>query len=316
MRTLLKAHPDDAYVKSLTERYRLAGSEPQSHILSREIWLRSSDGSKHEFAPGDSLHDSFVGMQSWLSQKMPDVWSICALAAPIHNELPQQLLSQLVQSCWQMTLAERASVAKILKHPIVVTPTPESALAALLEKIEQNGYPDTAVDHLPSDFSNIANISFAWRRNAPVFAGDYDVYIQQPFNKRPRLDSLQSLILKAHPDRGRRAFIVTSSPSVLNDLDESFSTHEQVISACNDHLYAILLPLADCVSKGLQRFLEESVKILSQMVRGCSSLMSFRQRATLMSLPGAPWPRKPFWVESAIPTPSPGNYAGCRQPML
>ncbi|KAL1588154.1 hypothetical protein WHR41_03181 [Cladosporium halotolerans] len=278
----LQEHPKSPEWKPLIDRYRMAGSKPQGKILSRLTLLRSPKEDRLVFKSHDSLHACLADAQDWLMQTTSDGLYICAATAPSRDDLPHQLLFCLAQDCWQLTQVEMASVTKLLEQPFLRPPTPATALAERMRLRIQIEHSDESHENPLPAFDALINISLGWRRYAPEYKGDFEVYIQQPFNRRPRLESLEVLCLESRSDSRRLTLWLASSEGLLNGLSRAFTARRSLSLNCASHLYALLLPIADCIYDDLHVFLNTCVVTLTEMeIKGRESPSGWKIRYLL-----------------------------------
>lgn len=137
------------------------------------------------------------------------------------NGILPLLCPYLLRSHWQIS-DEWAQLCAMVKQPKLPASLPVATLSTAVERL-RNMSTDTTTSYrkpevLADTFDGTIKLTFRWRRESPRYVGDIDIYIRQPFNRFPELDTIQLLVLNAQEPQERRAVMACSSSDLTNRI--------------------------------------------------------------------------------------------------
>lgn len=143
-------------------------------------------------------------------------------------------------------------------------PTKRSMLRSDISKSNDN-----EASRLPESWSKTIFLRLRWKREAPVYSNGLHFFTFQPFDRRPRLDSLQLLITQGQTHVQRRAFFVASSPGLLARLNKGLASSricDNTVVGTDAQICMMVFSMCNCLFSDTLEYLSQSLLESERMV--------------------------------------------------
>lgn len=190
------------------------------------------------------------------------------------------LLSCIIDVFWDLTDGERILLRILEQHPVLPPPQHTFRLPLQLANMRLNcsgielptkrsllrsdisKSNDNEASRLPESWSETIFLRLRWKREAPVYSNGLHFFTFQPFDRRPRLDSLQLLITQGRTHAQRRAFFVASSPNLLARLNKALASSQicdKTVVSTDTQICMMVLSMCDCLFSDSLEYLSQSL---------------------------------------------------------
>lgn len=190
----------------------------------------------------------------------------------------------LMRSHWQMSDEEWEYLYAISKQPVLPASLPVAALSKAMDELYKGSTnpvasrSGTQIDILDATI----RLPFRWRRELPRYVGDIDVYVRQPFDRFPELDTVQLLVLSAQDPQARRVVMACSSSDVMGRIESVFCdtkgtyVTQAVAPSVHSQLFTLLQVVFGCMRTDILEFILQFTYHLNQMVEHTLHIQNHR----------------------------------------
>lgn len=300
--------PFDGDLNPVLKVYRLIALKRPASVVSDALWLHDFEGEQFAFLEEETVSSGLERALAFLQPRCPSGLLLCIFASSarsLHglygfvghiklvahgrstmaNSVLRLLYPYLLRSCWQISDEEWEHLCTMAKQPILPASLPVAALSTAVEELRNssiNAWSREKAEILVDTVDATIKLTIQWRRELPRYVGDIDIYIRQPFDRFPELDTIQLLVLKVQDPQERRAVMACSSSDLMSRITATLRNSQSTYSkqspklSVQGQMFLLIQVIFSRMQTDVLEFIVQLTHQLNQMVPRTPKIRSFR----------------------------------------